>query len=182
MAAAFLVGLVSECIIVTEAITIFQLSLNTRSLNRAAHLSLGKESRQRIYSLQGCYTGPTATNRPVKLKVTSLRETRAFATRLVMVSQEVDGEERGCLSCIVDFYSSSGNEVLKYSAQPSQKVTHHSELMEITELHRSQVKQGVLSQVQADRVSGVTSFANRSSQDCRRPIDQNIEEQNKYVG
>lgn len=121
--------------------------------NRAAHLSLPAGSKHRIYSIQGNYLGPTASDRPVKIKVTSLRETRTFVTRLVLLFQDFDGKERSCLSCIVDFYISSGNIMLKYSMPPKDQVTHHSKLLSIENRLEQLVGEGKLTRAQADSVS-----------------------------
>lgn len=130
-------------------------SLPSNPKIRAAHLSLPPDSKHRIYSIQGNYLGPTASDRPVKIRITSLRQTRTFITRLVLLSQDFDGKQRSCLSCIVDFYVSSGSTMLKYSTPPSHQVTHHSKLQEISEHLESLVKKGEMTRVQADTVSSV---------------------------
>jgi len=119
----------------------------------AAHLSLPKDSKHRIYSMQGNFLGPTATDRPVKIKITSIRETRTLVTRLVIVSQEQDSGkgERSCLSAMVDFYVDSGNTMMKFSAQPTCKVTHHSKLLSTSGLINQQLKEGIMTKEHATK-------------------------------
>lgn len=95
----------------------------------AAYQTLPAEalSKLRIYTVLGSFLGPTSLDEPLELEVTSLRDTRSFATRAVVASQLIKGKgadesmvRRNCLFLIIDFIATQGmTTILKYSAQPN---------------------------------------------------------------
>jgi acyl-CoA thioesterase II len=82
--------------------------------------------RMALYSVLGHFIGPALTDRTILLRVTSLRDTRTFATRHVIASQKQDdGSERTCMSAQLDFISSPTDDpdvhsFLRYSLPPPQ--------------------------------------------------------------
>ena len=105
-----------------------------------------------IYSVMGHYLGGGRVGSPVRLKVTLLRDTRTFATRLILMSQTIDGVDRICLSCTVDFIyqSPTPQQISTYWRAPSREVTHHSKLLEAEKHLEQDVKEGSISQKAAD--------------------------------
>ncbi|UZJ55771.1 hypothetical protein CBS101457_005091 [Exobasidium rhododendri] len=93
-----------------------------------------------IYSAMGLFLGPTALDRVVHYTVVSLRDTRSFATRFIVGSQDFDGKMRKCLSMTVDFtrktaeagpFHNESRLPMSFSLPPTRKYTppeEHSEL------------------------------------------------------
>jgi acyl-CoA thioesterase II len=102
-----------------------------------------------LYSVLGHFIGPTLTDRTVLLRVTSLRDTRTFATRHVIASQKQDdGSERTCMSAQLDFISSPTDDpdvhsFLRYSLPPPQ-ATSPAELSLFHEQIKDRVANGDL--------------------------------------
>ena len=86
--------------------------------------------RMALYSALGHFLGPALTDRTVVLRVTSLRDTRTFATRQIIATQKQDdGSERACLSAQLDFIispteDSDVHSFLRYSIPPPQTLVH----------------------------------------------------------
>ncbi len=80
--------------------------------------------RMALYSALGHFVGPALTDRVVLLRVTSLRDTRTFATRQVLaVQKQDDGSERACTSAQLDFIASPTDDpavhsFLRYTVPP----------------------------------------------------------------
>lgn len=79
-----------------------------------------------IYSVLGNFLGPTEAAKPVRLFVRSLRDTRSFATRLVLVAQQQpNGEWRPSFSALCDFVAAQDREspstLMSFSAKPQRK-------------------------------------------------------------
>ncbi|WAO91658.1 Hypothetical protein NCS54_00913800 [Fusarium falciforme] len=74
-----------------------------------------------LYTAMGNYLGPALTDRNLFIHVQSVRDTRTFATRQVLVSQKRDGhqERRHCLTALIDFHLAEKNSLLTYSAPPA---------------------------------------------------------------
>lgn len=84
--------------------------------------------RMALYSALGHFLGPALTDRTIILRVTSLRDTRTFATRHIVATQKQDDDsERACLSAQLDFVASPTEDpdlhsFLRYSIPPPQSV------------------------------------------------------------
>lgn len=87
----------------------------------SAYASLPTTGTYHAYSIQGNFLGPTFIDRPLKCKVTKLRDTRTFATRQVLVYQEQDGNkgDRICLNLVADFQTHEPATVMKFSTTPT---------------------------------------------------------------
>jgi acyl-CoA thioesterase II len=89
-------------------------------------VEIPSRGRMALYSALGHFVGPALTDRTVLLRVTSLRDTRTFATRHVVASQKQDdGSKRTCMSAQLDFISSPTDDpdlhsFLRYSLPPPQ--------------------------------------------------------------
>jgi acyl-CoA thioesterase II len=77
------------------------------------------KSGYHVYSILGHYLGPAFTDRNYQIKITPIRDTRSFATRLVEVKQEHTGVPRTCSMFIMDFQTQEPASLLEYSATPS---------------------------------------------------------------
>jgi acyl-CoA thioesterase II len=106
--------------------------------------------RMALYSALGHFLAPTLTDRTVILRVTSLRDTRTFATRQIVASQKHDdGSERACISAQLDFIASPTDDAdvhsfLRYYV-PSPQTMHHANLPFFHEQIKDRVKRGDLS-------------------------------------
>lgn len=91
------------------------------------------QGRVTLLSALGHFLGPALTDRMVLLRVTSLRDTRTFATRQVIASQKQnDGSERACMSAQLDLIASPTDDpdvrfFLQYST-PSPHATNPLDL------------------------------------------------------
>ncbi|KAJ4354043.1 uncharacterized protein N0V89_005776 [Didymosphaeria variabile] len=90
----------------------------------------------RLYSVLGHFYGATRCSVPLNLKVTSLRDTRGFATRQITVSQpasDKSGKIRTTSVILVDFVAKATDRtVVSFSAQPRiSPITPHSKLQDI---------------------------------------------------
>ncbi|PWY97115.1 hypothetical protein BCV70DRAFT_81590 [Testicularia cyperi] len=111
-----------------------------------------------IYSLLGNYLGPTLADRNVKLRVSTLRDTRSFATRFVIASQtQNDGSERDTFSASVDFIApntidtaSVGAPYTRYSKKPRHKYAAPETLPTMWDILKQKVQQGAIAQEAAD--------------------------------
>jgi acyl-CoA thioesterase II len=57
-----------------------------------------------LYSVMGYFLGPSLIDRPVRCKVFRTRDTKTFATRRVVLTQNLDnGTQRSCLELFADF-------------------------------------------------------------------------------
>ncbi|KAF2276685.1 Thioesterase/thiol ester dehydrase-isomerase [Westerdykella ornata] len=111
-----------------------------------------------LYSFTGNYLGPANNNHPLLTSVTTIRQTRTFATRLVQVSQQQDdGSTRNCLVALADFQVAEPASLLTYSAPPSRTYTHHSNLPDADTYNKQLVASG---RVQPKHVEALnTAFA-----------------------
>ncbi|PWN38465.1 uncharacterized protein FA14DRAFT_27247 [Meira miltonrushii] len=135
----------------------------------SAYQSLQKSqlSKLNIYSVQASFLGPTKLDASVRLEVTTLRETRTFSTRLVLVKQDQGHKDkntgipvlRSTLAFLIDFVATKGDRTLEgmaYAEQPAYKVTDHSALPTIQERYLEEVKAGRLEKSVMDAVNDVT--------------------------
>jgi acyl-CoA thioesterase II len=72
-----------------------------------------------VYSVMGNYLGPAFTDRKYQIKITPIRDTRSFATRVIEVKQEHGGEARTCSFFVADFQIQEPDSLLDYSVTPS---------------------------------------------------------------
>ncbi|PWN49804.1 Thioesterase/thiol ester dehydrase-isomerase [Violaceomyces palustris] len=145
----------------------------------SAYQTVKEEEGFKLYSFLGNFLGPTRTDREVNLKVTRLRETRTFQTRLVIASQILeDGEERKCFSATLDFMTTGpgrngevGGSIIHregdpnpfrpYSVKPIYPRQHHSQLERATDLVSSKVESGQLSRSDHERYKEIFGLFNR---------------------
>lgn len=105
--------------------------------------------RMALYSALGHFLGPALTDRVVHLRVTSLRDTRTFATRQVVAFQKQDdGGERDCVSAQLDFIASPTDDpdvhsFLRYSL-PAPQATNPADLPLFRERVKDRVSNGDL--------------------------------------
>ncbi|ORY32145.1 thioesterase-like superfamily-domain-containing protein [Naematelia encephala] len=77
-----------------------------------------------LYSVQGTYLGPSSTEHPTIFRVTDIRTTRTFCTRLVIASQSQSqttstfNEERKTLIALLDYHATEPVSLLEYSTPP----------------------------------------------------------------
>lgn len=127
----------------------------------AAYQSIPRDMLQklRIYSVFGNYLGPTALDHTIELEVTSLRDTRSFATRSVIASQLLTDPKdenktirRRCMHVVVDFIATLGTKtMLTYSVQPQHRnISHYSELPDREDDFKTSVKKGEMTQDLSD--------------------------------
>lgn len=135
----------------------------------SAYQSLQKpqSSALNIYSVQASFLGPTVLDAPVRLEVTTLRETRTFSTRMVIVKQDQGHKDkstgipifRSTLAFLIDFVATKGDRTLEgmvYAEQPAHRVTDHSALPTIQQRYLDEVKAGRLEKSVMDAVNDVT--------------------------
>ncbi|KAH7083345.1 thioesterase-like superfamily-domain-containing protein [Paraphoma chrysanthemicola] len=100
-----------------------------------------------LYSLQGNFLGPATTDRPFRANVRTVRQTRAFATRQVEVSQKRDdGGDRVCLIAIADFHVKEQASLLEYSKPPRMTYSHYETLLARKEAHQKHMEDGKITQ------------------------------------
>lgn len=135
----------------------------------SAYQSLPKSqlSVLNIYSVQASFLGPTRLDAPVHLEVTTLRETRTFSTRMVLVKQDQGHKDkntgipilRSTLAFLIDFVATKGDRTMDgmvYAVQPAYKVTDHSALPTMQERYIQEVKAGRLEEGVMDAVNEAT--------------------------
>ncbi|KAF2659910.1 hypothetical protein K491DRAFT_712207 [Lophiostoma macrostomum CBS 122681] len=104
-----------------------------------------------LYTIMGTYLGPALTDRPLLSSISTIRQTRTFATRSITVSQQQDdGSKRACLHAIADFQIPEPRSLLQYSAPPTKPYTHHSQASDGATLKQRMVAAGTISQAVAD--------------------------------
>jgi acyl-CoA thioesterase II len=147
-----------------DGITIFESVVNPESLGRsnkdeaafggfaiglafhaACHtLSPAQLSTATPQSMLGNFLAPVSTREPLRLSVSTIRDTRSFATRQVIATQQ---NKQGkppvvCHSTTIDFIVSPRNlTLLTYSLPMSKVHPHHSKLSDYTSVLRDMVKQ-----------------------------------------
>ena len=90
----------------------------------AAFATIEHDQAFTIYSMLGNYLGPTRADQPVRLHVRSIRQTRSFATRLILTQQQQpDGSWRNTTSTLCDFVvpqaRDSPQTLLRFSVSPA---------------------------------------------------------------
>jgi len=109
----------------------------------AACLSAGPTYR--LYSALGSFLGPALTDRTLQVHVTTIRDTRTFATRLVEVSQIQDsGTSRPCMTFLADFQVPEPATLMTYSTPPSMPYTPRSLTPPLAEHNQKLVSSGTI--------------------------------------
>lgn len=124
-----------------------------------------------IYSVLGSYLGPTLADRTVTLKVSTLRETRSFATRFVVASQTYDdGSQRSTFSATVDFIApnainteEAGTPYTRYSRKPKADYGPPESHPSMWEILDKKVAEGRLAQREADFLRNVIFALNEKT-------------------
>ncbi|SJX65348.1 uncharacterized protein SRS1_15619 [Sporisorium reilianum f. sp. reilianum] len=124
-----------------------------------------------IYSLLGTYLGPTYANRKVKLTVTTIRNTRSFATRFVTASQRMgDGSERSTFCATVDFSASNkidtakaGAPFTRYSRKPRMQYAPPEQLPSLEDIAQRKVDEGKVDRAAAKFFTKVVFALNKKA-------------------
>ncbi|KAI8663308.1 hypothetical protein NCS57_00931400 [Fusarium keratoplasticum] len=97
-----------------------------------------------LYTAMGNYLGPALTDRKLFIRVQSVRDTRTFATRQVLVSQKRDGhqERRPCLTALIDFQLAEKKSLLTYSAPPAMVYAAPESLRNVEQIDEHSVTSG----------------------------------------
>jgi acyl-CoA thioesterase len=123
----------------------FALAVATKSA------SLSVPAGYHLYTIMGTYLGPAQTDRPLLSSISTIRQTRTFATRSVTVSQQQDdGSRRACLHAIADFQVPEPRSLMQYSAPPTKPYTHFSRAEDGVTLKQHMVNAGTITQDVAD--------------------------------
>lgn len=143
----------------------------------AAYQTVG--SQYHAYSISGNYLGPATDDRQIYAKVTKLRDTRTFATRLVELSQEQDdGTRRKCAVMIADFQTQEPASLLEYTTPPTRKYTSLEECPTRDEINAEMIKEGKITAKQAKIQSVVFGLMARFFEG--RAVPESIFSQNLY--
>jgi acyl-CoA thioesterase II len=146
------------------------------SIQAAFHSLPGNTNKEKsswaIYSANGIFLGPTSTEYPVDYTVTKLRDTRSFATRSILATQQISGKARSCFTVLVDFtkkVASSGPPhrepklPLSYSASPLDSYPHPDELKEVFVIAEERAKSGKISQDSFKALTAVFGLSRKVS-------------------
>ncbi|EEU33846.1 uncharacterized protein NECHADRAFT_55945 [Fusarium vanettenii 77-13-4] len=117
----------------------------------------------RLYTAMGSYLGPALTDRKLFMHVQSIRDTRTFATRQVLVSQERDGhqERRPCLTALIDFQLAEKESLLTYSAPPAMAYAAPESLLDVEQVDEHLVTSGKASSELASLLATEASLMRR---------------------
>lgn len=123
----------------------------------AAYHTLGNTIDQlRLYSVMGNFLSPQEAYKIVRIRVTSLRSTRTFATRQVIISQKSKKNEKewqDTFVALIDFIAQKGvndkekkeRNIISFSAQPPiNRITHHSKLQDLDVYLKNELDRGVV--------------------------------------
>ncbi|KAH6620581.1 thioesterase-like superfamily-domain-containing protein [Boeremia exigua] len=112
---------------------------------KAATLSV--DGPYHIYTVLGNYLGPASTDRPLRARVRTVRQTRSFATRQVEISQSAGEQgERICLIALVDFQIREKETLVAYSRSPSKTYTSWENCSTEADVHQKLLAEGKVSQ------------------------------------
>lgn len=124
----------------------------------------------------GLYLGPTSTEVSVQYEVTPLRDTRSFATRFIVASQEINGKARKSFCVTVDFtkkvpsagaFHREQRLPLSYSVSPSESsFPSPDELDEVFEAADEKEKSGDRKAKEVQALKKTFGLLNKVS-DCR---------------
>ncbi|KAF1911295.1 thioesterase-like superfamily-domain-containing protein [Ampelomyces quisqualis] len=132
-----------------------------------------------LYSMLGHYLGPAYSDRPLRAKVRTIRQTRTFATRQVEISQKRDnGEERICLIAMADFQVSEPATLLEFSKPPLESFPHHNGLPTQKEVFQKLLDDGKISQQLLDAHS--KTFSLMEAHFDQRPCPDSVFAQNLF--
>src|ERR1700753_2502655 len=123
----------------------------------AAHASV--PAGFHAYSVLGHFLGPALVDRPLRCEVRSLRDTRSFGTRQVLVSQEWDGVSRGgdayqektqrlVLSMVADFQIKEPASAMVFSAGPRRKWEGPEQSLSVQEQREKMFREGRITAAQ----------------------------------
>ncbi|EST08614.1 Acyl-CoA thioesterase [Kalmanozyma brasiliensis GHG001] len=116
-----------------------------------------------IHSLLGVYLGPTLADRKVKLTVTTIRNTRSFATRRVTCTQLFnDGSERSTFTATIDFTApnkidnaKAGAPFTRYGRKPRMQYAPPEQLPSMTDIVLRKVQERKVNRQAADYLENV---------------------------
>ncbi|PKS12628.1 hypothetical protein jhhlp_000836 [Lomentospora prolificans] len=108
-----------------------------------------------LYTAMGNYLGPTFTDRKLLCTVRRLRDTRTFATREVVLSQETkDGSQRPCMSMLLDFQTREKASLFIFSAPPTRTYSPPEKCKSRLEIAQHLVDEKLVSEEKA-RLHGI---------------------------
>lgn len=143
----------------------------------AAYQTVGPQYH--AYSISGNYLGPATDDRQIYAKVTRLRDTRTFATRLVEMSQEQDdGKRRKCAVMIADFQTQEPASLLEYTTAPSRKYSSLETCPTRDEMNATLIGEGKITTKQAKIQSIVFGLMARFFES--KAVPESIFSQNLY--
>ncbi|SNX87670.1 uncharacterized protein MEPE_06380 [Melanopsichium pennsylvanicum] len=124
-----------------------------------------------IYSMLGNYLGPTYADRKVKLTVSNIRNTRSFATRFVIATQQMDnGNERNTFSATVDFVApnrihnaKAGAPFTRYSRKPRMQYAQPEQLPSMRDIVLRKVQEGKVDRDAADYLENTVFALNQKT-------------------
>jgi acyl-CoA thioesterase II len=145
---------------------------------KAGYLSLPNDSYH-LYTCMGSFLGPAQTDRPLRSKVTVIRQTRTFATRQITVSQiQNDGTDRACLVALADFQVAEPESLLEYSVTPAHDYSHWTKCVPWQVRGPQMVKEAKVTQAMADAQLAAFGVMHRSFETL--PCPEGIFAQNIY--
>lgn len=143
----------------------------------AAYQTVGPQYH--AYSINGNYLGPATDENLLFAKVTALRDTRTFATRLVEISQEQDnGTRRKCAVMIADFQVQEPASLLTYTTPPNHKYGKVESCPTREEMNEAMLKVGKITNKQAHIQSTVFGLMARFFEG--KAVPESIFSQNLY--
>lgn len=120
---------------------------------RAAYMSLqtSKHPSQsyHLYSAVGNFLGPAMGGVKALCAVRSIRDTRTFATRLVEVKQQINGEIRTVMTILCDFQAEEKDVLMSYSAPPRGKYQHWSKVETAADRRQTLLREGKVTKEEA---------------------------------
>lgn len=116
---------------------------------RAAYESLPPGGKYHMYSALGNFLGPAVSGIDSICSVRSIRDTRTFVTRFVEVKQHVKGALRTIMTILCDFQVAEA-PMMQYSPPTKTLYKKWSEIPKLEEWRQILVKEGKVTQAQAD--------------------------------
>jgi acyl-CoA thioesterase II len=124
-----------------------------------------------LYTVMGNYLGPAFTDRKIQCTVRRLRDTRTFATREVILSQEAeDGSQRPCMSMLLDFQAREQASMLVFSAPPTKTYSRPENCKDRVQIGQELVEKKLIPEELVELHSIMFGLMNRLF-DSRLPLE-----------
>jgi acyl-CoA thioesterase II len=145
---------------IDAVVTVAYGGCTTGMIVNAAHSTVS--SGLHLYSVQGIFMGPAMVDRPLRLQVRRMRDTRTFATRQVEASQLLDdGTRRTCLVVLADFMAQEKAVAFDYSEKPRRGWGTPEQAKSLEEIGDECLRAGKISQKTRDVVDEKITFFRR---------------------